>query len=139
MRRREFITLLGGAAAWPLAARAQQQTVVLVGLLTGSGQDDRWLGALRQGLRETGYIEGRNLAIKHGLQIADKLLALADEVICLSFNRGDVLDAAAAAPPQLCGTGMAQVSVRGVGGRGSERLRAEASRLHRPTRGRVVP
>ena len=57
---------------------------------------------------------------------------------CLSVNRGDVLDAAAAAPPQLCGTGMAQVSVRGVGGRGSERLRAEASRLRRPTRGRVV-
>jgi hypothetical protein len=54
------------------------------------------------------------------------------------INRGDVLDAAAAAPPQLCGTGMAQVSVRGVGGRGSERLRAEASRLRRPTRGRVV-
>src|SRR6478672_8918615 len=57
---------------------------------------------------------------------------------CLSVNRGDVLDAAAAAPPQLCGTGTAQVSVRGVGGRGSERLRAEASRLRRPTRGRVV-
>src|SRR5262245_4295640 len=57
---------------------------------------------------------------------------------CLSVNRGDVLDAAAAAPPQLCGTGMAQVSVRGVGGRGSEKLRAEASRLRRPTRGRVV-
>ena len=57
---------------------------------------------------------------------------------CLSVNRGDVLDAAAAAPPQLCGTGMAQVSVRGVRGRGSERLRAEASRLRRPTRGRVV-
>src|SRR5262249_50288150 len=57
---------------------------------------------------------------------------------CLSFNRGDVLDAAAAAPPQFCGMGMAPVSVRGVGGRGSERLRAEASRLRRPTRGRVV-
>ena len=57
---------------------------------------------------------------------------------CLSVNRGDVLDAAAAAPPQLCGTGMAQVSVRGLGGRGSERLRAEASRLRRPTTGRVV-
>ena len=57
---------------------------------------------------------------------------------CLSVKRGDVLDATAAAPPQLCGTGMAQVSVRGVRGHGSERLRAEASRLRRPTRGRVV-
>src|SRR5215510_9930526 len=65
MRRREFITLLGGAAAWPLAARAQQPTVALVGLLTGSQQDDRWLGALRQGLKEAGDIEGRNVAIKH--------------------------------------------------------------------------
>ena len=62
-----------------------------------------------------------------------KQLAVAADV-----NRGDVLDAAAAASPQLCGTGMAQVSVRGVGGRGSERLRAEASRLRRPTKGRVV-
>ena len=53
LRRREFMTLIGGAAvAWPLAARGQQPTVALVGLLTGSKQDDRWLGALRQGLKE---------------------------------------------------------------------------------------
>jgi putative tryptophan/tyrosine transport system substrate-binding protein len=66
MRRRDFIMLLGSAtAAWPLAARAQQPAVALVGLLTGSQQDDRWLGALRQGLKEAGYIEGRNVAIKH--------------------------------------------------------------------------
>src|SRR5262249_60911503 len=62
--RRDFVTLLGGAAAWPLAARAQQ-IVPLVGLLTGTQQDDRWLGALRQGLKEAGYVEGRNVAIKH--------------------------------------------------------------------------
>jgi hypothetical protein len=62
LRRRQFLTLLGGAAvAWPLAARGQQPTVALVGLLTGSKQDDRWLGALRQGLKEAGYIEGRRL------------------------------------------------------------------------------
>ena len=65
MKRREFITLLGGAATWPLAAHAQQPAMALVGLLTGSQQDDRWLGALRQGLKEAGYIEGRNVAIKH--------------------------------------------------------------------------
>jgi putative ABC transport system substrate-binding protein len=66
LRRREFITLAGGAAAaWPLAARAQQPAMPLVGLLTGSRQDDRWLGALWQGLKEAGYIEGRNVAIKH--------------------------------------------------------------------------
>ena len=65
MKRRDFITLLGGVAAWPLAAHAQQPAMALVGLLTGSQQDDRWLGALRQGLKEAGYIEGRNVAIKH--------------------------------------------------------------------------
>jgi putative tryptophan/tyrosine transport system substrate-binding protein len=66
MRRREFIAVLGGgAAAWPLAARTEQPTIALVGLLTGSPQDDRWLGALRQGLKEAGFIEGRNIAIKH--------------------------------------------------------------------------
>jgi putative ABC transport system substrate-binding protein len=84
VRRREFITLLGGAAAaGPLAARAQQQTVALVGLLTGSGQDDRWLGALRQGLKETGYIEGRNLAIKHRSADGhfDRVPALAAELV----------------------------------------------------------
>jgi putative tryptophan/tyrosine transport system substrate-binding protein len=81
--RRAFITLLGGAAAWPLAARAQQQTVALVGLLTASGQDDRWLGALRQGLKETGYIEGRNLAIKHRSADGhfDRVPALAAELV----------------------------------------------------------
>ena len=84
MKRREFITLMGGAAAaWPLEARAQQPTVALVGLLTGSRQDDRWLGALRQGLKEAGYIEGRNVAIKHRSADGhfDRVSALAAELV----------------------------------------------------------
>ena len=83
MKRREFITLLGSATAWPLAARAQQPTVALVGLLTGSQQDDRWLGALRQGLKEAGYIEGRNVAIKHRSADGhfDRVPALAAELV----------------------------------------------------------
>ena len=78
--RREFITLLGGAAAWPLAARAQQPTVALVGLLTGSQQDDRWLGALRQGLKEAGDIK---VAIKHRSADGhfDRVPALAAELV----------------------------------------------------------
>jgi hypothetical protein len=62
--RRAFMTLLA-AAAWPLAARAQQPGVALVGLLVGSRLDDRELEAVRQGLKEAGYIEGRNIAIKY--------------------------------------------------------------------------
>jgi putative ABC transport system substrate-binding protein len=65
MQRREFITLVGGAAAWPLAARAQQPALALVGLLTGATLDDRSISAVRQGLIDTGYIEGRNVAIKY--------------------------------------------------------------------------
>jgi putative tryptophan/tyrosine transport system substrate-binding protein len=62
MRRRDFIRAIVGSAAasWPLAARAQQAPVALVGLLSGFQLDDRLLGAIRQGLKETGYIEGRN-------------------------------------------------------------------------------
>src|SRR5215469_4366464 len=83
IRRREFITLLGGAAVWPVPSRAQRSTVALVGLLTSSRQDDRWLGALRQGLKEAGYIEGRNVAIKHCSADGhfDRVPALAAELV----------------------------------------------------------
>src|SRR5262245_65245306 len=65
LKRRDFITLLGGAAAWPLVARAQQPVIALVGLLSSAQLDDRQVGAIRQGLKDAGYIEGRNLAIKY--------------------------------------------------------------------------
>ena len=66
MRRRQFITLLGSAAAaWPLAAGAQQPAIALVGLLLSSQVDHRQVAAIRQGLKDAGYVEGRNLAIKY--------------------------------------------------------------------------
>jgi putative tryptophan/tyrosine transport system substrate-binding protein len=85
MRRREFITLLGGSAAWPLVARAQQPAMPAIGVL-GSASADVYrerLALIRQGLAETGFSEGRNVAIEYRWAEAqlDRLPALAAELV----------------------------------------------------------
>ena len=85
MRRREFITLLGGAAAWPLAARAQQPALPVVGFLHPASPHTLWdrLPAFRQGLKETGFVEGETVAVQYGWadnQI-DRLPMLAAELV----------------------------------------------------------
>src|SRR5215475_243505 len=83
-RRRQFITLLGGTAAWPLAARAQQATIPIVGFMSARSPEDstHLVAAFRRGLGEAGFFEGQNVALEFRWARGqyDRLPALAAEL-----------------------------------------------------------
>jgi putative ABC transport system substrate-binding protein len=83
MRRREFIAGLGSVAAWPLAARAQQQALPVVGFVNVGPADHSLAPAFRKGLGETGYVEGQNVTVEyHWLEGQyDRVPALVAELV----------------------------------------------------------
>jgi ABC-type uncharacterized transport system substrate-binding protein len=131
MKRRDVIALLGAAAAWPLAARAQQPALPLVGFLGTSTANTPTLTGFRRGLAEAGFVEGRNVAVEYRYSEGryDRLPALVAELlgrnVAVLFAAGGVQAALAAKP--------ASATVPVVFANGSDPLRfALVASLNRP-------
>src|SRR5262245_54020448 len=101
MRRREFITLLGGAAAWPVAARGQQSAMPIVGFLSSSSAPvtSRRIASFAQALSETGHVVGRDVAIEQ--RLADGNYERLPEMAADLVSRRVALIAALAPPAAL--------------------------------------
>jgi len=83
LRRRAFVTFLGSAAAWPLAARAQRLAAPVIGFLDGQSPDRHLMMAFRQALKDAGYVDGRTVAIEYRSANGhtDRLLTLAGDLV----------------------------------------------------------
>ena len=124
MRRREFIAGVGSAAAWPLAARAQQAAVPVIGYLSIESADDEYKNFIvpfLQGLKETGYVESQNVAVeyRYAENQFDRLPALAADLVrrrvavIVAYGVGAALAAKAATTtiPIVFGTGTDPVAL----------------------------
>jgi putative tryptophan/tyrosine transport system substrate-binding protein len=109
IRRREFVVALGGVATWPLAARAQQSAMPVVGLLMEVPLIEPFRAAFRQGIAELGYVEGKNFAIEDRTKPESLPQAAADLI------RLNVKVILAGAPAALAAASNATTSIPVVG------------------------